>query len=139
MTRTQMREEAFKLLYSLEIQKENVNEQIDLFIENNKIENKQTIEYIKDIILGIEANKEEIIEYIRRNLKKEWSIERISIANLVILKLAIYEIVYKKIPYKAGIDEAVKIGKKYGEESSKIFINGILASLIKELRLEENQ
>ena len=67
MTRTEMREEAFKLLYSLEIQKENINEQIDLFIENNKIENRQTVEYIKDIILGIEANKEEIIQYIERN------------------------------------------------------------------------
>ena len=138
MTRTEMREEAFKLLYSLEIQKENIEEQTDLYIENNKIEDKKTIEYIKDVILGIESNKTEIVEYINRNLKQEWTIDRISIANLVILKLAIYEIVYKKIPYKAGIDEAVKISKKYGEESSKVFINGILASLIKELRLEEN-
>lgn len=138
MTRTEMREEAFKLLYSLEIQKENKEEQIDLFIENNKIQEKRTIEYIKDIISGIEANKVEILEYINRNLKKDWTIDRISIANLVILKLAIYEIVYNKIPYKAGIDEAVKLGKKYGEESSKLFINGILASLVKELGLEEN-
>ena len=138
MTRTEMREEAFKLLYSLEIQKENKEEQIDLFIENNKIQEKRTIEYIKDIISGIEANKVEILEYINRNLKKDWTIDRISTANLVILKLAIYEIVYNKIPYKAGIDEAVKLGKKYGEESSKIFINGILASLVKELGLEEN-
>ena len=138
MTRTEMREEAFKLLYSMEIQKENRDEQIDLFIENSKIQEKRTIEYIKDIVTGIEENKEKIIEYINRNLKKEWSIDRISIANLVILKLAIYEIIYKEIPYKAAIDEAVKIGKKYGEESSKVFINGILASLVKELGLEEN-
>lgn len=138
MTRTEMREEAFKLLYSLEIQKENINEQIDLFIENNKIQNKKAIEYIKDAILGIENNKSEILEYINRNLKQDWTLDRISISNLAILKLAIYEIIYKKIPYKAGIDEAVKIGKKYGEESSKVFVNGILASLIRELGLEEN-
>ena len=138
MTRTEMREEAFKLLYSLEIQKENIDEQIDLFIENNKIEDKRAIEYIKDVVLGIETNKTEILEYINRNLKQDWTINRISTSNLVILKLAIYEIIYKKIPYKAAIDEAVKIGKKYGEESSKVFINGILASLIKELGLEEN-
>lgn len=138
MTRTEMREEAFKLLYSLEIQKDNVDEQIDLFIENNKIEYKKAVEYIKDVILGIETNKTEILGYINRNLKQEWTIDRISTSNLVILKLAIYEIVYKNIPYKAAIDEAVKIGKKYGEESSKVFINGILASLIRELGLEEN-
>ncbi len=133
MNRSEIREQAFKLIYSLEIQKKEViEEQINLYIESNNIEDKKTIEYIEDAVKGIEKNKENIIEKINRNLKKDWRIERISKVDLAILKLAIYEIKYKDIPFKVVINEAVELAKKYGEDSSKNFINGILASVVKE-------
>ena len=70
MNRTAIREQAFKLIYSLEIQKqENLQESIDLFIENNKIDNNIAKEYIIDAIFGIEKNKKTIIEQIEKNLK----------------------------------------------------------------------
>ena len=134
MNRSAMREQAFKLIYSLEIQKieTKLEEQIDLFIESNNIVNKESKDYIKDAILGIEENKEEIINKIEKNLKEDWKIERISKIDLAILKLAIYEIKYKNIPFKVAINEAVELAKKYAETSSKNFINGILASIVKE-------
>ena len=133
MNRSEIREQAFKLIYSLEIQKKEViEEQINLYIESNNIEDKKTIEYIEDAVKGIEKNKENIIEKINKNLKKDWRIERISKVDLAILKLAIYEIKYKDIPFKVVINEAVELAKKYGEDSSKNFINGILASVVKE-------
>ncbi len=131
MNRTAIREQAFKLIYSLEIQKQdNLQEAIELFIENNEIVDQSAQEYIKDAILGIEKNKEKIIEQIEKNLKKDWKIERISKIDLSILKLAIYEIQYKEIPFKVVINEAVELAKKYGEDSSKNFVNGILASIV---------
>lgn len=131
MNRTAIREQAFKLIYSLEIQKQdNLQESIELFIENNEIADKSAQEYIKDAILGIEKNKDKIIEQIEKNLKKDWKIERISKIDLSILKLAIYEIQYKEIPFKVVINEAVELAKKYGEDSSKNFVNGILASIV---------
>lgn len=133
MNRTEMREYAFKLIYSLQIQKkENLEEQIQLYLESNTITNKSAITYIKDVILGIEKNKEEILEKIKKNLKSDWKIERISKIDLSILELAIYEINYKEIPFKVVINEAVELAKKYGEETSKNFVNGILASIVKE-------
>ena len=57
--------------------------------------------------------------------------ERISKIDLSLLELAIYEIKYKEIPYKVAINEAVELAKKYGEDSSKTFVNGILASIVK--------
>ena len=52
MNRTQMRENAFKLLYSLEIQKsENLEEQIELYIQNSEIESEEAKIYIKDAIM----------------------------------------------------------------------------------------
>ena len=131
MNRSAMRELAFKLIYSLEIQKtENKEEQIETFIESNEVENENAKKYIKDAILGIEKNKEKITEEIKSNLKSDWKIERISKIDLSILELAIYEMVYKKLPYKVVINEAVELAKKYGEDTSKNFINGILASVV---------
>lgn len=133
MNRSAIREQAFKLIYSLEIQKkENLEEQIDLFIESNEIQDHSTKEYIQDAILGIEQNKESILELIEKNLKSEWKIDRISKIDLSILKLAIYEIKYKELPFKVVINEAVELAKKYGEDNSKNFVNGILASIVKE-------
>ncbi len=133
MNRTTMRELAFKLLYSLEIQKlEELKEQIDTYIETNDINNDEAIAYIEDAVLGIEKNKNTINELIKNNLKSDWKIERVSKIDLSILKLAIYEIKYKNLPYKVVINEAVELAKKYGEDNSPKFVNGILASIIRE-------
>jgi len=133
MNRSAIRELAFKLIYSLEVQKEaNIEEQIELYIEANEIEDLNAIEYIKDTVCGIYSNSKEITSLIEKNLKADWQIERVSKINLSLLKLAIYEIKYKNIPYKVAINEAVELAKKYGEDTSKTFVNGILASVVKE-------
>lgn len=134
MKRSEIRELTFKLIYSLEIQKdENLEEQISLYIENNAITDKNTIEYINDCIFGIYKNKEKIYKTIENSLTSDWKIERISKINLSLLKLAIYEIKYKNIPYKVEINEVVELAKKYGEDKSCKFINGALAKVVTEL------
>ena len=134
MKRSAIRELTFRLIYSLEIQKaENLEEQIELYLECNEVEDEEAKEYIKDAILGINEHIEEIQELIAKNLKADWKIDRISKIDLSLLKLAIYEIKYKEIPYKVAINESLELAKKYGEETSKNFINGILASVVKEI------
>ena len=134
MKRSAIRELAFRLIYSLEIQKpENLEEQVDLYLECNEVEENEAKEYIRDAILGINRNINEIQGLIEKNLKADWKIDRISKIDLSVLKLAIYEIKYKNIPYKVAINEGLELAKKYGEESSKNFVNGILASVVKEM------
>ena len=134
MTRTEMRENAFKLIYSLEIQKvENVQEQINLYFESNNITDEEAKKYIANAVNGIEEHQEEILKDIETNLKEEWKLSRISKMDLTILKLAIYEIKFTDVPYKVSINEAVELAKKYGEDKSKNFVNGILASVVKEM------
>lgn len=134
MNRSAIRELAFKLVYSLEIQKDkNLVEQIELYLEANEITDKKAIEYIKDTVNGINSNLEEIENLIKKNLKADWTLDRISKINLSLLKLAIYEIKYRDIPYKVAINEAIELAKKYGEDTSKNFVNGILASVMKEI------
>lgn len=133
MNRSAIRELAFRLIYSQEIQKnEDIEEQVELYIEANEIKDKNAIEYIKDVITGIKKNEEEIEKMIQKNLKADWKIDRIAKVDLSLLKLAIYEIKYKEIPYKIIINEVVELSKRYGEEQSKNFINGVLASIVKE-------
>lgn len=132
MNRSQTRELAFKLLYQVEIQKEINDEDIQLFFENNNISSQEAKEYIKDVVNGTSKNSNKIVDLISKNLKKDWDIERVSKVNLALLKLAIYEIQYKEIPFKVAINEAVELAKTYGEETSPVFINGILASIVKE-------
>ena len=135
MLRSAMRELAFKLVYELEVQKENTEEQFELFIENNDVQEETTIEYLKDIKNGIINNSEEIDELIKSNLKDNWSLNRISKINISLIKLAIYEMLYKSLPYKVAINEVVELAKKYADESAPVFINGILASVVKEKKL----
>jgi len=132
MNRSAAREKAFKLLYSLEIQKENLEEQLELYYENEEISDDKTKEYINNVVKGIENNIVKIEEKISENLKKDWKIERISKINLVLLKLAIFEIIYTETPYKVVINEVVELAKKYGDDTSPNFVNGILASIVKE-------
>lgn len=133
MNRTAIREQTFKLIYSLEIQKqEDLQEAIELYEESNEITDKKAQEYMTDVIFGIQENKDEIVGQIETNLKSDWKLERISKIDLAILKLAIYELKYTEIPFKVVINEAVELAKKYGEDSSKNFVNGVLASVVKE-------
>ena len=132
MNRSQMRELAFKLLYQIEIQKENDEETVNIFFENNNIEDEETRKYIKDVINGTAKNQEYIDNLISKNLKEGWKIERITKISLALLKLSIYEMIYNEIPYKVAINEVIELAKKYGDESAPNFINGILASIVKE-------
>jgi N utilization substance protein B len=135
MQRSAMRELAFKLIYEIEIKKQSEEDDLDIFLENNDILDQNVIEYLKDIKEGIEKNSEEINNLIVNNLKDNWSLNRISKINLSLIKLAIYEMVYKNLPYKVAINEVVELAKKYADESAPVFINGILASVVKEKNL----
>lgn len=135
MTRTEMRELTFELLYSLEIQKiqlEEYNEQIEIFLSEQNINQEKAKTYIIETINGVAKNQEKILDLISQNLKEKWDISRVSKTNLTLLKLATYEIMYTELPYKVVVNEAVEIAKKYGDDNSPAFINGVLANIIKQ-------
>ena len=121
MNISKMREYAFMLLYELEIQKEFSEENIEIFLENNEIVDKDAKE-----------NEEELEKKIAEKLKPKWKLERISKINIALLKLSIYEMLYANVPYKIAINEIIELAKTYGEDNSSSFINGVLANVVKE-------
>lgn len=105
---------------------------LEFFFESNEIEDNETKEYLKDILFGVSENEEKICSLIIKNLKENWTIDRIPKINISLLKVAIYEMIYTKVPYKVAINEVIELSKKYSDEQAKSFINGILASIVKE-------
>lgn len=139
MKRTETREHTFRLIYSSEIQKNMDEEQIELFLEENNIKEKSEIKYVTEVFTGIKENKEEIVKLIENNLREKWTIDRLSKIDFAILQVAIYELIFSKLPYKVVINEAVELAKKYGDDNSKSFVNGILASVVKEKNLSSEE
>ena len=136
MNRSKSRELAFKLIYEKEIQKEIEEDTLQIFLESQEIEDETVKEYLKDILFGVSENEEKINNLIEQNLKSDWKISRISKVNLSLLKLAIYEMIYNELPYKVAINEVVELAKKYSDEQAQSFINGILASIVKQENLK---
>lgn len=138
MKRSKLRELAFKLMYEREMQKEIGDEDLDLFLEANEIEDLEAKEYLKDILFGVSEKEERINDLIKKKLKENWEIDRVSKINVSLLKVAIYEMMYKNIPYKVEINEVVELAKKYSDEQGAPFVNGVLASIVKDENLKNN-
>lgn len=136
MNKSTIREVTFQLLYSIEVQKNLEEEDLDLFFEDIELDSQKVKREIKEDINNIRKNKDEIIKQISNNLKSDWKLERISKVNIALLKLAIYEMLYKNVPYKVVINEVVELAKRYGEDASSSFINGVLATVVKENNLQ---
>ncbi len=112
-------------------------ENLPMFFESNEIEDEEIKEYLKDILFGVSENDENISELIRKNLKENWTMDRVSKINISLLKIAIYEMKYNNIPYKVAINEVIELAKKYSDDQASSFINGILASIVKEEKLNQ--
>ncbi len=134
MNKSSKRELTFKIIYGIQINKEMNDEELESFLDENNISENEK-QNIKKDINNINKNIKAIEEKIANNLKNNWSIDRISKIDKALLILAIYEIQYKEIPFKVAINEVVELAKKYGEDSSASFINGVLANVVKELNL----
>lgn len=134
MNRKKSREYLVQLIYQMGITGDSAVEVFELFMEDEEIsKDNLDLEYIKISLVGIEENKQDIEGRITAQLVN-WKLNRIAKVNLAILKVGVYEIVYKEdIPAKVSINEAIELCKKYSEEKSISFINGVLDKIYKGL------
>lgn len=130
MTRREIREQIFQLLFRVEFHDTNeMPEQMQLFFESMKQLEEQDQIYMDQKYDEIVSKLEEIDESINQ-VAKGWQTSRMSKVDLTIIRLAVYELKYEEeIPVGVAINEAVEIAKKFGGEDSPSFINGILAKL----------
>ena len=127
MNRKLSREKTMELLFGMTCSKDTVAEAVENFVDNYEGNIKDIdLTYVKQALIGIDNNKEAIDEAISSNLQK-WKIDRISKVNLTILRLAVYEILFdENVPRNVEINEALEITRKYSDEKSVSFVNGVL-------------
>ena len=131
MTRREIREEIFKLLFEKELTDNNVEKRIEETIRENKIKKEEHIEFLTSYVNDIIENEDILVEKIKEILDG-WTYERLGTLEKVLLKISFYEIIIKKVGYEIAINEAVELAKKYSYDDTKEFLNGILAKLVKQ-------
>lgn len=131
MTRREIREEIFKLLFERELIENNIEKRIEEVIEEEKITKEEHIHFLKSYMANIPENEDFLVEKIKETLDG-WTYERLGTLEKALLKLSFYEILIEKIGYEIAINEAVEICKKYSYDDTKEFLNGILAKLVKD-------
>lgn len=122
MSRKKERDLAFKMLYEMNIKKEEEPSFVQSYLQKEGLPDG----YISQLAGLYLEHKEQIVELIQRSSKK-WNVSRMLKLDITILKLALTEMLYMPdIPIKVSINEAVDLAKKYSGEDSYKFVNGIL-------------
>ena len=110
-----------------------------MVLEERNIHGKATTKYIKDVVYGTKRHGKQIKKQIENCLSEKWSYDRISKVDIAILEIAIFEILFLKIPFKVSINEAVEMAKMFGDTKSPAFINGVLATVVKNNGVTEDK
>jgi transcription antitermination protein NusB len=142
MKRRVAREIALQSLYQIEMNYVSPMEAVTSVIDEAENDNESALEvsdeklspdYIVELVEGTFTNKKEIDIMLEEYLKG-WQMDRLSRIDREVLRLAVYEMVYRDdVPPKVVVNEAIELSKHFGTEESGKFVNGVLGKMIKEL------
>lgn len=132
MTRREFREHTAKLTFVFEFyQEDEWKEQFEAYADYAEIKEEDR-ESLWKRVLAVEEKKADIDSFID-GASKKWRINRLSKTDLMLLRVAVYEIKFdSEIPDKVSVNEAVELAKIYGGDESPAFINGVLAKFMTE-------
>ncbi len=127
ISRHRMRVIAFQILFAL-----NANPDTDVdHLYSELLGDEEVVpEYLEQLVNGVREHQDELDQTITAYLKQGWSLNRLSKTDLVILRLALYEIKFEKLPAKVAVNEAIELAKQFSDDTSRRFINGLLSKLI---------
>ncbi|MGN0620696.1 MAG: transcription antitermination factor NusB [Porcipelethomonas sp.] len=130
MTRREIRDSAFKLIYEKLLRDDTIEE---LYETAEEIDEIILDDKVKEIVEGVFSHAQELDEIIS-GFSKTRGISRIAKINLAVLRIAVYEIMYdEKTPVNAAINEAVLLSETYSYKEDTSFVNGVLSSFAKSL------
>lgn len=130
MQRKIARENAFILIFESVCKTDETAEEI--FAKATEIRGLEYDDYVKTVFFGSSENRQ-VIEDAAEKYFTGWKKERLSPVTRALVRLAGYEIMFMEdIPGKVSINEAIELSKKYDDEKSYSFVNGVLNALSKE-------
>lgn len=138
MNRRKSREVAMKLLFEMSINKNDFKEIIENFKEESDLDLSDVdMSYVTRVLAGVQNNQEAIDKKIEEHLIN-WKMYRLAKIDLAILRISTYEIMFEEdIPTKVSINEGIELAKKYSDDKSSTFINGVLGKMISEESMKE--
>lgn len=126
-----------QILYQIDITKDDLAPSIQDFWTGRENQTESEVkDFTQKLVTGLMAHKQEI-DAIIREAAQNWQLERMAVVDRNILRLATYELLYcPDIPPKVSINEAIDIAKKFGDQDSGKFVNGILDKINKTKRAD---
>ena len=126
---------ALATLFSWSVLSQNIKEALATAAQVLELDSYDA-ELAQLIITGITENKKYLDELISKTAP-EWPIDQIAKVDLVILRIATFELVIaQNVPPKVAIDEAVELAKEFGTDNSSKFVNGVLGTIVEEQEIE---
>jgi N utilization substance protein B len=130
MTRRAAREEAFKVIFQVDLGKNPWTEALSRILKDLSLSEESRL-FLKQLVEGTMTHLAEIDAEISK-YAQDWKLDRMLSTDRNILRMSIYELIYQKdIPAGVTVNEAVELAKIYGDEDSGRFINGILGNIIR--------
>ncbi len=126
MSRRISRETAFKILFQIDVGRCSPRTALLHSQEGSKLAGEGQ-QFVEDVVKGTLAHLSPIDEIIKKHLIN-WKLERLPAVNRNLLRMALYEILYRPdIPLAVTINEALELAKKYGSSGEGVaFINSVL-------------
>lgn len=132
LSRHQVREEAFQVLFALQTDSDADLATIYQSIPHH--DQHQIPEYLKTLVEGVNEHQGELDQEISSLLADEWTIDRLAKPDLVILRLGLFEMQYvDDVPAAVAINEALELAKTFSNDKSRKFINGALGKFERQL------
>jgi len=130
--RTKARECALKILYAIDITKDDTEECMKNFWDNHESENEEIREFADYLVRGAKKNKVAIDDLLAK-YATNWQIDRMAAIDRNVIRMATFELLFAEdIPPRVSINEAIELAKKYGDKDSSKFVNGVLDKINKQ-------
>ncbi|MGT2961050.1 transcription antitermination factor NusB [Streptococcus caballi] len=134
-SRRDLRERAFQTLFSLEFDGDflTATQFAYEYDKSSDLEEHDLPAFLLNLVNGVIDHKDELDRQIEEHLKSGWTLERLTLTDKTLLRLGLYEIKYfDETPDRVAVNEIIEIAKKYSNETSAKFVNGLLSQFVQE-------
>jgi len=133
LRRRAVREKVLQALYAYELSREPIDTIIDTIVADLR-KQPEAFSFARQLILKVLESSKELDDLIRKRVE-HWEFDRLAVIDRIVLRMGICELLYfDDIPPKVSINEAIEIARAYSTEKSDKFVNGVLDSILDDLK-----
>ncbi|CAM3102786.1 transcription antitermination factor NusB [Lactiplantibacillus plajomi] len=134
LTRHEIREKAFQALFALNANPEaDENQLFEQLLNPDENAEVELPAYLSTLVTGVREHQSELDALIQPYLSRTWSLDRLAKADLIILRIAFFELKFvDDVPAKVAVNEAIELTKAFSDDRSRKFVSGVLGKAVKD-------